>query len=144
MEVPRQLFTEPLMQPLIHQTRHAVRFITQPAVQILAGLMLLAVAFTSPGLPACTGMALVALGATAATVERLQSSPARGPLLYAHLLIYTSIYLLFVGAALDAAVRTGVPLSGLATLDVAASLAIVVIAGRDAIRAILAPLSTEY
>lgn len=130
------------MQPQTHRTRHAVRFIAQPAAQIFAGLVLLVIALTSRCVPACTGMALVALGATAATVERYQASPARGTLLVAHQLIYTSIYLLFVGAAFDAAVRSGIPLSWTAKVDLTASLAVVAIAARDAIRAMITPLST--
>jgi hypothetical protein len=143
MEVS-QFLSEPPMQPLIHFPQRAIHFIVQPTAPILAGLSVLALVLTFPGMPPCTGMALVALGATSSTTNRLNQSTARGPLLLAHLMVYTAIYLLFVGATLDAAERSGIPLSGLAKLDLAASFAVVTIAARNAIRAILVPLKTEY
>lgn len=76
-------------------------FVTRYAPQfLLAGLACLAVAVLCPPAGAMTGCALVALGACAALVRR----PGVGAtLLIAQLAVYGVIYLLFVGAAFDAA-----------------------------------------
>lgn len=132
------------MQLIFHSVSRGTALLLYSATPMLAGLVLLLAALLFPGLTACTGMALVALGATNSTRDRLGISPSRGPLFAAHALIYSAIYLLFIGATLDAAERSGIPLSGLAKLDLAASCAIVTIAARNAIRAILVPLRTGY
>lgn len=133
---------ESSMQPLF-QTRHSLAGGRFAAVHIAAGLTLLLFALLIPGLPACTGMALVAFGATSATIERLGGSPARGPLLLAHSSVYAAIYLLFVGASLDTSSRAGTTLSQLGTVDLAVSLAVVILAARIGIRAVRTPVQTE-
>ncbi len=70
---------------------------------IAAGLLLLIAAGTWPLLPAVTGMALVVLGATRATGERFQGTPALVPVLFAHVAIYGGLVALIVGASLHRA-----------------------------------------
>ena len=126
----------------IHARRAAQR-LTQPAPQILLGLTILLIALVSPGFPACTGMTLIAFGATATTVVRYHKSPARAPLLTAHLLIYISIYLLFVGASLDNAARHGVAISPLAAVDFVVSLLPMAAATLAVVAAICGPAGTK-
>jgi hypothetical protein len=68
-----------------------------PAV-IAFGLIVLIAAVIEPALPAVTGMACVALGATLATISRFRSSRVLCPVITAHMLAYASLYLLFIGA----------------------------------------------
>lgn len=98
----------------------------RPAPQIIAGLTLLIVAMLFPGAPVCVGMALVALGAASLAVERYASSPCRTPLLLANLLVYGAIYLLFMGATLDAASRSAGGLSATAQLDLTLSVPLMI------------------
>ncbi len=116
----------------------------RPEAQVVTGLLLLLVTTAVPSFPACTGMALVALGATAMTAERLGHSPARGPALLAHGIVYAAIYLLFFGATLDAASRCEGGLSVIARLDLSMSVllmtSLIVTLAADIRRS----LSTEY
>lgn len=89
---------------------------------IAVGLSLLLLATWWPILPAATGMALIALGATGATAERFRGTPALLPVLVAHLAIYGGLYALFVGAALHAAVPTNGRVGLAAAVDLAASI----------------------
>jgi hypothetical protein len=114
----------------------------RPAAQVFVGLSLLLVTMALPSFPACTGMALVALGATAITAERLGQSPARVPALAAHVTIYAAIYLLFVGATLDAASRHGGP-SPLTMLDLALSIWPLAAAAKAVAAAIGHPLTSD-
>ncbi len=88
---------------------------------IAAGLAILMAAILWPGMPVVTAMALVALGATCATLARLRSAAAFLPMMLVHLAIYGSLYVIFVGATLDAATRSGPGLSILTIADLALS-----------------------
>lgn len=88
-------------------------------------------------------MSLVALGATAATSKRLRQSPARTPLLLSHGLVYSAIYLLFIGSTLDAATRLAGGLSPFARLDLAASLMPMAVAAGVIAAAIRQPLTSD-
>jgi len=115
----------------------------RPGVQVFTGLGMLLVAMANPGLPACTGMALVALGATAITIERIQCSPARTPWLLTHGLVYGAIYVLFVGATFDAASRKAAELTPLAQLDLAVSVLLMTTLAHSLAADIRRALSTE-
>jgi hypothetical protein len=73
---------------------------------ILAGLAILAAGAIWPGTPCVMAMALVALGATIATLARVQNSPALVPAILFHLAVYSGLYALFVAATLHAAVAS--------------------------------------
>jgi hypothetical protein len=89
---------------------------------IAAGLAILAAAILSPGVPAVTGMALVALGATIATTRRFRSPATIVPAMMLHLATYGSLYALFLGATLHAATQSGSRLSIFNILDLALSI----------------------
>jgi hypothetical protein len=68
-------------------------------------------------------MALVALGATGATVPRFRRRPLAVPVTLVHFAVYGSLYALFVGATLHAAdARSGPKLEAIAVLDVLVSI----------------------
>lgn len=116
----------------------------RPAAQVFTGLTILFIAMIFPGSPACTGMALIALGATSLAIERYGSSPTRTPLLLANLLVYGTIYLLFVGATLDAAARRAGELSTISQLDLAFSVLLMTSFVVSLATGIRRSLSTEY
>ena len=89
---------------------------------IAAGLVLIAFSSWSPTLPAVTGMALVFLGATLATVEQFRASPVLLPILVAHAAVYGSLYALFVGATLHSASRTDACVGWIVATDLGLSL----------------------
>jgi len=68
---------------------------------IALGLSLLVATIYWPAMPATTGMALIALGATGATISRFAGSPGFQLLLLLHLTIYGGLYALCIGARLD-------------------------------------------
>jgi hypothetical protein len=91
-----------------------------------------------PAAPVVTAMALVALGATGATIVRLANHRAAPLLVAAHLLVYGSLYLLFVGAVLHAAAAAsprGLELR--LCLDLAASIWPMAVAGKLAVAAVI-------
>lgn len=76
-----------------------------------------------PDLPAATGMALVALGATQVTLARFRGTAAIVPVTLLHLAAYGGLYTLFVGATLHAATtRPNAMLGAAATADIALSI----------------------
>ena len=98
---------------------------------IAAGLAILLTATWWPAMPVVTAMALVALGATATTIARLRGAAAFRTLMAAHLFVYVSLYLLFVGAVCHAAL-TG-PQDGLTFLqglDLGVSAAVMMLVAR--------------
>jgi hypothetical protein len=70
------------------------------------GLAALVAAMVVPGVPAVAAMAVVTLGATGVFVERYRGAAGLVPMLLAHLMVYSSMYALFVGATLHAAATT--------------------------------------
>jgi hypothetical protein len=97
--------------------------IAQWSVAIIGlGLLVLGAAVYSATTPALTGMALVALGATGATLSRFQGTPALTPILLLHATLYGSLYAMFVGAALHTLAQQGHRLSLTTILDLAVSL----------------------
>jgi hypothetical protein len=104
---------------------------------IAAGLVILIAAGNWPLLPAVTGMALVVLGATLATVERFQGTPALVPVLFAHVAIYGGLVALFVGASLHRAAESAGGAGWRLAIDLALSivpLAATILAVFDALR----------
>jgi hypothetical protein len=87
-----------------------------------AGLALLLAFFFWPAAPVATGMSLIMLGATLATVARHESGSRSRALIAFHLLTYASLYAIFVGAILDATRRTPAGVLSLAArVDLTAS-----------------------
>jgi hypothetical protein len=78
-----------------------------------------------PAAPAVTAFALVAMGATRATVERFRGSPALVPTMVVHLAVYGSLYAIFVGATIHAAMRTDAGIGFPAAIDLAGSVGLV-------------------
>jgi hypothetical protein len=115
-----------------------------PGAQIFTGLVILVVVMMFPGAPACTGVALVALGAATLATERHGSSVTRTPLLLAHMLVYAAIYLMFVGATLDAASRRASELSTIERLDLVLSMPLMTLFVISLTADIRRSLSTEY
>jgi hypothetical protein len=68
-----------------------------------------------PGLPVVSAMAMVALGATMATIDRFRGTAALRAGVSAHLFAYASLYFLFVGAVCHAAMAG--PQNGLTFLQ---------------------------
>jgi hypothetical protein len=92
--------------------------------------MLLAAAWC-PAVPVVTAMALIALGATAVVIDRCRRAAAWRGVAALHLTVYTSLYLLFVGAMYHAAfTATQDGFTLLQRIDLAASAAIMVLVVR--------------
>ena len=107
------------------------------ATRIALGLAVLLASAYWPALPVMTGMALIALGATFAVVSRFRCSPVRRHLFAAHLFVYSTLYLLFVGAVLHAVMaRPGNGLSLSQGLDLVLSIVLIVAATRIVLMAI--------
>lgn len=88
---------------------------------IAVGLALLVATIYWPAMPATTGMALIALGATVTTIARFAGSPGLQPLLLLHLTIYGGLYALCVGSRLDLWMNDGASLRIAFLVDLAAS-----------------------
>jgi hypothetical protein len=92
-------------------------------VLIAVGLKVLLVAIVWPSFPAVTAVALIAMGATSALIARFRCSPSLPVIAGAHLFVYSSLYLLFVGAVFHSAVaKPGGGMSFLLCVDVALSI----------------------
>jgi hypothetical protein len=72
---------------------------------IAAGLMVLLAQLYWPVLPVASAVSLIALGATIATIARLHRTASLRSGIAIHLFIYASLYLVFIGAICDAAIR---------------------------------------
>jgi hypothetical protein len=70
---------------------------------IAGGLSLLLLAAWWPAAPIVSAMALLALGATGATLARFGGSPSLRPILAVHIVVYAGLYALYFGAACHAA-----------------------------------------
>lgn len=70
---------------------------------IAVGLAVLLSATWWPAAPVVSAMALLALGATGATLARFGGSPSFPTILAVHVVVYAGLYVLFVGATLHAA-----------------------------------------
>jgi hypothetical protein len=91
-------------------------------ILIAVGLFTLLAAAWLPAVPVVTAMAILALGATYATLARFRGTPAIVPVMLVHTAAYVTLYGLFLGAALHAdTAATTAGLSLWAALDVAAS-----------------------
>jgi hypothetical protein len=73
---------------------------------IAVGLVVLLLATWWPAAPSVTAMAVLALGATGATLARFGRSPLLRTILPVHIVVYIGLYALFLGATLHAA-KTG-------------------------------------
>ena len=86
------------------------------------GLGLLVASFWSPAVPVVTPMALVALGATAATTDRFRGMSYGYLIIVLNLTVYCGLYALFVGATLHAAgTRAGHQIGALRVMYLIAS-----------------------
>lgn len=93
------------MTPTTLSQLRAFRPERQGPALVAVGLAILIVAAWWPAAPTTTAMALVALGATHATLVRFQGSST---IVVAHAIVYVMLYTLFFGAACHAmAMRTG-------------------------------------
>jgi hypothetical protein len=111
------------MRRLAMLFRNFAAFFPLGPTSIVAGLTILAAAILWPGVPAVTAMALVALGATIATLARFRGSEFVLPIVLAHVAIYGALYALFIGATLHtAAPRPGGGLGLLAIFDLVLSI----------------------
>lgn len=72
---------------------------------IAFGLLIILVQACWPTVPVVSGMAMIALGATVVTIDRMTSAVARHITTVANLFTYLSLYLLFLGAVYHAAAR---------------------------------------
>ena len=115
------------------------RTCARSASLIGVGLLVLAMATCWPQVPAVTGMALVALGATAASIARFRRTTALLPISLLHVAIYGGLYALFVGATLHATAASAAGIGLPTVIDlavsiwpVAAALLLVVAVLRDA------------
>lgn len=91
-------------------------------ILIAAGLAMIVTAAWVPAMPVVTAMAILALGATDATLDRFRNTPAIVPILLMHATIYVGLYGLFIGATLHAAAAASPASLGFgAALDLAAS-----------------------
>jgi hypothetical protein len=95
---------------------------TRGPVLIAVGLCVLLSGMNEAALPPVTGMACVALGATLATISRFNGSRLLSAAAAAHLLIYASLYSLFVGAVFHTVVESGPKLSFIQSLDIGLSI----------------------
>jgi hypothetical protein len=97
--------------------------VVQASTSLIAvGLVILIAAMIVRDVPIATAMALIALGATGATVPRFLHSRLLPAALLLHLTIYGGLYSLCIGATLDAASRTGAGLTALASVDLLLSI----------------------
>lgn len=87
------------------------------------GLMILSAAMIWR-VPPIAGMALVVLGATAATVERYRHSPLLRPIVAVHATTYGALYALFLGATFQPPL--GAALRIVEVADLAVSLGLLV------------------
>jgi hypothetical protein len=110
---------------------------TQAAPATIAlGLTILIAHVVFPLLPIATAFAIVALGASLAIVSR----SARRTVIASNLLVYAFLYLLFVGAICDGAIRTSArSLSILQTIDLGLSAGIMAFISRTCLTEIVGP-----
>ena len=92
---------------------------------IIVGLAVLIANALFPVVPAVTAMALVAFGATAATVERFRRTSAASIVVPLNLVVYCSLYALFFGATWHkAAIGPQQHLSAIQVADLAVSMTV--------------------
>src|SRR5690349_17594305 len=103
---------------MLTSVNRAARKLLEPSAApllIAVGLATLIV-FNHWPAPVLTATALIALGATLATIDRFAKSPALPVVLLLHSATYVTLYCLFLGAALHKAPSGAAP--GLAMLSV--------------------------
>jgi hypothetical protein len=110
---------------------------------IAIGLAQLAAGIAWPTVPIVTALALVALGATLATIDRFRTSPALPPVLLLHSAVYGSLYILFIGASLDAAMRADAPMGWPSVVDLAVSMPLAVTAAGTVLTALCDSRATQ-
>jgi hypothetical protein len=109
------------MQLKTFQSR-AASFADSSASLIAVGLAFLIAGSWMPALPVVTAMAILALGATNATIARFSSSPSLVPVALLNAATYLALYGLFIGATLYAATAASTAsVSAWTVLDLAAS-----------------------
>jgi hypothetical protein len=80
---------------------------------IAVGLGVLLAAAWLPTLPVISSMALLAIGATRATLARFRGTPALLPVMLVHLAAYGGLYALYIGATFHEAATGDAPGLGL-------------------------------
>jgi hypothetical protein len=124
------------MQSFHYRSRISMRNGGLGPALIAVGLIVLLAEPYSSRAPIVTAMALIALGATLATAWRYRCSPALPALIAAHLLVYSTLYVLLVGAVLHAAFAKSAGLDFLQVFDLGLSVGLMVAAIRIALLAI--------
>ena len=100
------------------QTPNAAAFAAAHSPALIGfGLAILSAAMLWPGVPAVTAMGLVALGATGVAVARFRASAGLLPAMLLHLVVYTALYALFVGATLHAVATQAAGAGGLSAVQ---------------------------
>jgi hypothetical protein len=114
-----------MLGPRFHLSAPALNARWAPTL-IAIGLAQLAAGIAWPTVPIVTALALVALGATLATIDRFRTSPVLPPVLLLHSAVYGSLYILFIGASFDAAMRADAPMGWPSVVDLAVSMPLAV------------------
>jgi hypothetical protein len=105
-----------------HLAMRWLQYCESGPVLIAVGLGLLIADGYCRAMPVISAVAIIALGATRVVGLRFGNSPARQALVAAHLVVYSSLYLLFVGAVIHAAfVKPAAGLSILQAMDLTTS-----------------------
>jgi hypothetical protein len=100
----------------------AIQSAERAPILIAVGLAMIVAAAWVPAMPVVTAMAILALGATDATLSRFRNTPAIVPILLMHAATYVGLYGLFIGATLHAAATASPGGLGIAAaLDLAAN-----------------------
>src|SRR5262245_61816837 len=85
------------------------------------GLVILVAASWWP-IPAVTGLSFIALGATTATVARFREPTALASPIALHFVVYSGLYVLFVGSSVHAAMRNSSEVGFVLAVDLILSL----------------------
>jgi hypothetical protein len=101
---PRSALEKLMTKP---PTLNALRTLAPASSLIAAGLSVLLAQCYWSALPAATGLALVALGAICATIERSRHTASWRTMLAISLVVYGTLYFLLLGAILDSTMRAG-------------------------------------
>jgi hypothetical protein len=100
-------------------------WLSRAPLWIAVGLAVLIANALFPVVPVVTAMALVAFGATAATVERFRRTPVASIVVPLNLVVYFSLYALFFGATWhEAAIGPQRHLSAIQAADLAVSMTV--------------------
>jgi hypothetical protein len=132
-----------MFAPRFHLSAPALNARWAP-ILIALGLAQLAAGIVWHTVPVVTALTLIALGATLATIDRFRTSPALPSVLLLHSAVYGSLYILFIGASLDAAMRADAPMGWPSVVDLAVSMPLAAAAAGTVLIALRDSRATEY